>query len=111
MRLFGTIIGTIWLVDGITGKPASSRRALSKAAWRCCNSRSILELLRCSIAASAPEAITGDSAVEKIKPAPSLRTPSITARDPAMYPSCSPNLNQIHAGLPADRRTLHTELR
>ena len=63
------MIGTIWVSDGITGRPASaSDLPWCGAAWRCCASRSACELLRWRIEAVAAAAIAGGSAVVKMKP-------------------------------------------
>ena len=63
-----TATGTIWVFDGITGRPAAVSTSLVRVTWRCCASRSACDCLRWRIETVAAAAIAGGSAVVKMKP-------------------------------------------
>ena len=63
-----TISGTMWVIDGITGRPAASKICFSRSAAICCAKRSSDDAFKCRTLASAPATTTGDSDVVKMKP-------------------------------------------
>src|SRR5260221_3003423 len=60
--------GTIWVSDGMTGRPAAVSAALVWVTARCCASRSAEDAFRWRIEVTAAAAMAGGSAVVKMKP-------------------------------------------
>ena len=74
----------MWVLDGITGRPAAARRRFSVAARSWWRTRSSGWALTWRTLASAAAAMAGGSEVVKMKPEPQERTKSTVASLAAM---------------------------